>query len=420
MSFSHPLADEAAAIAAAHAAAAEIATIAADPGERRLIPHRQAEILSASGVTAICVPAGFGGLGASIATLAEVVRIISTADGGVGQILQIHYVMARGIFQRPPGALRDRIVADILAGKRLGNAGAEVGGRNKFDHRTRAVRDGEGRWVVNGAKFYATGCYLAEWILTGARTDEGPIGLILHRDTPGLHLDDDWDAFGQQHSVSGGIRFEDLVLADEALVSHQRRDPAPAATADGSPLRTGLTFPQILHAAIDTGIARGALDAAILYLRTRSNPWVDADVERAQQEPLIIKRIGDYAVAVRLAESLLRDATELFDAYLAKDQDPALQDELILAVATVRAQSDEAALLVSGDMFSLLGASSSYRTHNLDRFWADARVHTTHDPIRWRLHHIGNYYLNGVPPDEYTAAAARKAAAPETILPISR
>jgi hypothetical protein len=59
-------------------------------------------------------------------------------------------------------------------------------------------------------------------------------------------------------------------------------------------------------------------------------------------------------------------------------------------------------------MFSLLGASSSYRKFNLDRFWADVRVHTTHDPIRWRLHHIGDYYLNGVPPHEYSAAAIRR------------
>jgi alkylation response protein AidB-like acyl-CoA dehydrogenase len=415
-----PLADEAEAIAAAHEAAAAIAAISADRAERRRIPYRQAEILSQSGLTTISVPRELGGIGASIATLTEAVRIVSTADGGVGQLLQIHYVMARGILSRGPSELRDRLIADLLAGKRLGNAGAEVGGRNKFDHKTRAVRNADGKWVVNGAKFYATGCFLAEWILTGAQTEEGPIGLLLHRDTPGLFLDDDWDAFGQVHSVSGGIRFEDLVVEDDAFVSHRQRDPAPAATGDGTPIRTGLTFPQILHAAIDTGIARGALDAATHYIRNHSNVWIDADVARAAEEPLIIKRIGEYAVAVRLAESLLRDAAELFDAYFASGQDPALQDELILAVATVRAQSDHASLHISSDMFSVLGASSSYRKFNLDRFWADARVHTTHDPIRWRQHHIGNYYLNGVPPDEYSAALARKAGSPDTVRAFAR
>ncbi|HEY1131020.1 MAG TPA: hypothetical protein VGF12_16555, partial [Roseateles sp.] len=71
---------------------------------------------------------------------------------------------------------------------------------------------------------------------------------------------------------------------------------------------------------------------------------------------------------------------------------------------TARSASDEASLRISSDMFSLLGANSSLTKWNLDRFWRNARVHTTHDPIRWRVHHVGNYYLNGVDPAEYGAA----------------
>src|SRR5690606_26900547 len=157
--------------------------------------------------------------------------------------------------------------------------------------------------------------------------------------------------------------------------------------------------------------ARGALDTAVEYLNQHAHVWVDADVERAVQEPLIIRAIGDYAIAVRTAESLLRDAAELFDEYRNSADNHHLQDELILAVATVRPAADQASIAISSDIFSLLGASSTYNKYNLNRFFGDARVHTTHDPIRWRLHHIGNYYLNDVPPDEYGAASNRKRAA---------
>jgi alkylation response protein AidB-like acyl-CoA dehydrogenase len=190
------------------------------------------------------------------------------------------------------------------------------------------------------------------------------------------------------------VRFDNLILTADNL-------PPPGAAVQGQPERTGLTYAQIMHAAIDGGIARGALDAAIHYLRNNSNVWIDAEVERAALEPMIIRRIGDYAVAVRVAESLLRDASELYDEYVAQGQPEALEDELILAVASARAKTDHAAIWIGSDMFSLLGASASYRKFNLDRFWANARVHTTHDPIRWRLHHVGNYYLNGIPPGEY-------------------
>lgn len=389
------LSDEASAIAAAHQAAAQIATLSADPAGRKEVPHRQAEILARSGITAVGVPRGLGGIGASIATIVEIVRIISAADGGVGQLVQINNMMLRGLLRRPADALRDRIIRDVLAGKRLAHAAAETGGKTKFDTRTAAVRNAAGNWVVNGAKFYATGSFLAEWIFSSAKTEEGPISFIVHRDTPGVILDDDWHSFGQRHSMSGGVRFENLVLTAANL------PPPEAVSQQQQPERTGLTYAQIMHAAIDAGIARGALDAAIHYLRNNSNVWIDAEVEKAALEPMIIRRVGDYAVAVRVAESLLRDASELYDEYVAEGQPEALEDELILAVASARAKTDHASIWIGSDMFSLLGASSSYRKFNLDRFWANARVHTTHDPIRWRLHHVGNYYLNGIKPGEY-------------------
>ncbi|MBC3435856.1 acyl-CoA dehydrogenase family protein [Pseudomonas sp. BW16M2] len=390
---------EAEAIDIARQVAGEIAALAADPGNNRQLPRRQAELLSSSGLTAIGVPTQFGGLGASVATIVETVRLVSTADGGVGQLLQIHNVMLRGVLGGYPDEVRDRVLADVLAGKRLGNALAEVGGKNKFALKTRVERRADGKLVLNGSKFYSTGAYLAEWISLTAASEDGGAGVLLHRDTPGLTLVDDWDAFGQQHSVSGTVKFDEIVL-DERFVTFR----------SGPMKRTGLTFPQILHAAIDSGIAAGALQAAVDYLREHARAWVESGVERASDEPHIIRQVGEYAVALRGAESVLREAARVFDAHESDPADKALEDELILSVATARAHADGAALKIASDLFSLLGASASLSKWNLDRFWRDARVHTTHDPIRWRLHNVGNYYLNGVDPGEYTAVLNAKEA----------
>lgn len=387
------------AIAAAKEIAKEIAAIAADHTQNGQLPRRQAELLSSSGLTAIGVPKQFGGLGASVQTIVETVRIISVADGGVGQLLQIHNVMLRGIFTGYSDAVRDRLIADVLAGKRLGNALAEVGGKNKFALKTRVERRADGKLILNGSKFYSTGAYLAEWISLTAASDNGGAGVLVNRNTPGLTLIDDWDAYGQKNSVSGTVNFDNIELDDAYVVFRE-----------GPMKRTGLTFPQILHAAIDTGIAAGALDAAVHYLNHHSRPWVESGVDRASEEPHIIKQVGEYAVALRAAESLLRDAARVFDQHELDPDNKELQDELILSVATARAHSDSASLTISSDIFSLLGASSSLNKWNLDRFWRNARVHTTHDPIRWRLHHVGNYYLNGVDPGEYTAILNAKQA----------
>lgn len=387
---------EAQAIEVAHEVAAEISRLASDPQSEQQLPIRQAELLSTSGLTAIGVPKQYGGLGASVATIVEVVRIISSADGGVGQVLQIHNVMLRGIIEGYSETARARILADVLIGKRLANALAEIGGKNKFAIKTRVERSADGKLILNGSKFYCTGAYLADWIWLTASFGEGAAGLWINRDVAGLELLDDWRAFGQRHSVSGTVNFHDVEVDENFF-----------AASEAPMKRTGLTFPQILHAAIDTGIAAGALQAGIDYLRSRARPWVESGVEHAWEEPHIIRQIGEYAIALRGAESVLRDAGRLFDQHLLDEDDKALQDELILAVATARAHGDNASLKISSDIFSLLGASSALSKWNLDRFWRDARVHTTHDPIRWRTHHIGNYYLNGVDPGEYTAILAK-------------
>ena len=390
---------EAEAIAVAKEVAKEIAKLAADPAQNDQLPRQQAELLSSSGLTAIGVAREFGGLGASVATIVETVRLVSVADGGVGQLLQIHNVMLRGHFAGYAPEARQRLISDVLAGKRLGNALAEVGGKNKFSLKTRIERREDGKLILNGSKFYSTGSYLAEWISLTASSDEGGAGVLLHRDTPGLTLVDDWAAFGQQHSVSGTVIFDNIELDEHYLGRRQ-----------GPMKRTGLTFPQILHAAIDTGIAAGALQAAVEYLNQHARAWVESGVEKATDEPHIIKRIGEYAVEIRAAEALLRYGAEVFGQHDADPDNKELQDELILAVASARAQSDKASLYISSDIFSLLGASASLTKWNLDRFWRNARVHTTHDPIRWRLHHVGNYYLNGVDPGEYTAILNAKQA----------
>lgn len=380
------------AIRAAHAAAAIIAELARDPASEKQLPVRQADLLSSSGLTGISVRPEYGGLGASIRTIVDTVRIISAADGGVGQILQIHHVMARGLVNAESEEVRAFFSRELLAGKRLGNALAEVGGKNKFDQKTRVETDAEGRLRLNGAKFYATGSYLADWISVSARGADGtPGGALVSRHAPGVTALDDWHAYGQRHSVSGTVIF-DNVEVDPSIQTPRGKGPFP---------RTGLTFPQILHAAIDTGIASGALAAAIDYLNTHARAWVESGVERPTEEPLIINRIGQYAVAVRAAEATLRYAADVFDQHRAAPDDHDLATELILAVATARAKSDEASLAIGSDLFSLLGASSSLEKWNLDRFWRNARVHTTHDPIRWRLQHVGNFYLNGVDPGEY-------------------
>ena len=59
-------------------------------------------------------------------------------------------------------------------------------------------------------------------------------------------------------------------------------------------------------------------------------------------------------------------------------------------------------LEASEKLFELAGSSATRAAHNLDRHWRNARVHTLHDPVRWKLHLIGNHLLNGVHPRRHS------------------
>jgi len=61
--------------------------------------------------------------------------------------------------------------------------------------------------------------------------------------------------------------------------------------------------------------------------------------------------------------------------------------------------SHRAAIEVSSQLFELTGARSTSQRFGLDRFWRNARVHTLHDPVDYKLRDIGRYVLNGQVPE---------------------
>jgi len=71
---------------------------------------------------------------------------------------------------------------------------------------------------------------------------------------------------------------------------------------------------------------------------------------------------------------------------------------IAVAVGEAKVLTTEIALLAGEKLFELAGTQSTLAEHDLDRHWRNARTHTLHDPVRWKYHLVGNYYLNGVRP----------------------
>lgn len=392
----------AAALAAADAVAAaiEVGSAERERTGTSLLPQLRA--VAEAGLLAVPVPAAHGGPGFPASIQVEVLRRLSRGDGALGQLLLAHFVVAQVISglaaDAPPAA---RIYADILAGAQLGNATAERGTASPLHRNTTVRRRGDGSWVLDGTKYYATGALGATWIAVAAGiagSDGETATVFIRPDQDGVTLNlDKWSAFGQRGTASGEIRL-DGVLVDDDLVIEEGAAPHPV---DGPPTVLG-AYDQALHAAIDIGIARAALEDGAEFVRTRSRPWkeaLDAGIERADQEPHIVRRFGELTARLYALEALLAAGAALVDegqAQVQLSRDTAAAASLRVAAAKALAQ--EFAVEIAGGIFELTGTSGTDGEANLDRHWRNVRTHSLHDPARWKYVHLGNHTLHGTRP----------------------
>jgi SfnB family sulfur acquisition oxidoreductase len=392
MSAATVIADDAEALAIAAELAADFRKGAAERDARRRLPHAELERLSASGLLAVTVPAEFGGADVDAETLAEIFRLLAAADASLAQIPQSHFVYV-GVLRRQ-GSLEQQefFFGEVLRGKRFGNAQSEAGTKHVQDIRTRLARRPDGSYVLDGVKHYSTGALFADWIPVLARTEDDTLHVAyVPRDAPGLTVVDDWDGMGQRTTASGTVRLESVRVPADRVVPHH-------FTFRGPQLHGAVA--QLLHAAIDAGIASGAVAEAVEFVRTKSRPWFESGFETAAEDPLLIQRFGELAIRVRAAEALLREAARAVDAARADLTDDSAA-EASIAVAAAKVTAAEAAVEVASALFEVAGTRSALDSLGLHRHWRDARTHTLHDPARWKVQHIGRYVLSGTRPPRH-------------------
>lgn len=329
----------------------------------------------------------------SAGTLAEVTALLSETDSNIGQIPQNHYYMVEAL--RLAGTIEQKrhYFRKILDGDRLGNAFTEIGTRTPVDYKTRfTARDG--RLLLNGQKFYSTGSLFAHIVVAVAKDENDRVHIVfIDRATAGLQLIDDWTGFGQRATGSGSVTFDDVEITPFQVVDHQRifDEPTPMG-----PLA------QIIHSAVQVGIARGALRETVQYVRAYARPNFELGIENGYEDPHSIHAVGDVAIRVHAANALLQRAGRSVDRAALDPRADAVA-EASIAVAEVKAYGTEAALLAASKLIELGGSRSSLEAYGLDRFWRNSRVHSLHDAARWKYHHIGAYYLNGQLPPRHGA-----------------
>jgi alkylation response protein AidB-like acyl-CoA dehydrogenase len=370
-----------------------IAAGAVEREQSRSLPYEPIRWLKEAGFGAVRVPVEYGGGGASLPQLFELLIELAEADSNVPQALRGHFAFAEDRLNAAPGSARDLWFKRVVEGDIVGCAWTEIGSVTIGDVITKVSPHGDG-WRLNGEKFYSTGSLFSDWIDVYAQRSDtgGDVIAAVRTRQPGIVQSDDWDGFGQRTTGSGTSRFSDAEVNAENVIDFATRFKYQTA------------FYQLVLLATLAGIGRAALNDVARQVRERKRIYSHGNAQRVSEDAQVQQVVGEVAALVYAAEaSALRAAQPAQRAYLARFSG----DEALERAANVSAEieSAKAQVVVSEliqrattELFNALGASDIRQGKALDRHWRNARTVSSHNPVIYKARIVGDWEVNGTEP----------------------
>lgn len=389
---------------------ARIAEGAVEREQRRELAYAPVEWLREAGYTRLRVPKQYGGEGISLAQFFALATRLGEADSNLPQILRVHGGFIESLLEQGDESLRERWLTRIAQGQIIGGAVSE---RTGVTNNSVRLTQTNGRWHLDGEKYYTTGTLYADWVDVTAHDGQSDVRVLVKADTPGLERIDDWDGFGQRLTGSGTARFTHVPVSPDNLY---RRYNA------SEPRRNSLltAYYQALHVANLAGISRAALRDAVAFTQAKTRTFGVPGESSPRDNPLVHRVVGRLASLAYSTQSISASlARAIDDVSLARQEGRTGEQTYIhLDIQTFQAQqiANEQTLQAATLLFEVGGASATSETRRFDRYWRNARVLASHNPAIIREAAIGDFYLNGHAHSERFGVARQAASATVTEL----
>ncbi|WP_396331937.1 acyl-CoA dehydrogenase family protein [Burkholderia anthina] len=343
--------------------------------------------LADAGLLTLAVPREFGGQEAAWPEIYDTIRRIARVDSALAHLVGFQILQVVSVDVWGSAAQRERYLRGTVEHRWWwGNA------VNPLDTRLVATATPDGGYRLDGVKGFCSGTRGSQRMTVSAHdpaTGRSVFGVV-PTDRDGITVNEDWDPIGQRQTDSGSVCFDGVTLAPEEVLHRSEAPPTPRAT-----LRTLVS--QLVLTNLFVGLAEGALAEARDYVQQQGRPWIHSGVAQASDDPYTLQRFGDMRVQAVAAASLAdRAAVELQRAWTRRHALTADERaEAALAVSEAKIVAQRAALENGEALFDACGARATAATLGLDRFWRNARTHTLHDPLDYRLRDVGRFALTG-------------------------
>jgi alkylation response protein AidB-like acyl-CoA dehydrogenase len=305
------------------------------------------------------VPAQYGGSDADHVTRAIMVEEIARACASTSLMMAINGLSVTPIVNWASDEIKARYLPRWASGEMQGSyclsevdAGSDVAAMS-----ARAVRDGDD-YVLNGRKHWITNAGISELYVVFAKTDPGAgargVSCFLVEKQFGLQIGKFERKMGLHGSPTGEVILDDVRVPAANLIGEEGQGFTIAMhTLDRS-------RPSIAAQAV--GIAQGALDYAIGYMKERrafGRPI--ADLQGLQF------MVADMAMRIEAARGLTYRACAIID-----DGDP--DGELNAVGAMAKAFASDVAMEVTTNAVQLLGGNGYTSDFPVERMMRDAKI----------------------------------------------
>ena len=341
-------------------AAREIAPNVLRWDEASEFPHDVVRQLGQMGLLGIIFPPELGGAGLGYTDYMLAIEELSAVDGSIGIIVAAHNSLCTNhIFLAGSDAQKKNYIPKLATGQHLGAWGlTEPGsGSDASAARTTAVRRGD-QWILNGNKTFITNGHYADISVIIAVTDksQGTHGLsafIVEKGTPGFRPGKKENKLGLRASDTSELIFEDCAIPAENLLGKEGEGFIDAMrTLDGG---------RISIAALSLGIARGALDASVKYVKERRQfGKAIAEFQGIQWQ------LADMATELDAARLLTLRAAVLKDAGKRVTQESAM----------AKLYASEVAVRICNQAVQLHGGYGFIKDYPVEKFYRDVKLCT--------------------------------------------
>lgn len=336
----------------------DIAPHAKDVDEQERFPQEALDALVASGFNAIHVPEEYEGQGADSVATCIVIEEVARVCGSSSLIPAVNKLGTMGLILNGSEELKQHVLPSLANGEAMASyaLSEREAGSDAASMRTRARKDGD-EWVLNGSKCWITNGGKSTWYTVMAVTDpekgaNGISSFIVHKDDPGFSVTGYEHKLGIKGSPTAELAFEECRIPAMRMIGDE-----------GTGFKTALqtldhTRPTIGAQAV--GIAQGALDVAIEYIKDRKQ---------------FGKSISEFqGVQFMVADMAMRLEAARLMVYTAAARAERGEKNLGFISSASKCFASDVAMDVTTDAVQLLGGAGYTRDFPVERMMRDAKI----------------------------------------------